>query len=303
MPNLNESVLRSLSISLPPPTTQGRIAEILGTLDDKIELNRRMNETLEGMARALFKSWFIDFDPVRAKLDGRPTGLDPATAALFPVHFEHTDLGLIPKCWAVRPVGEVVRAVGGATPSTSEPSYWEDGKHHWATPKDLSSLSAPVLLDTERQITDAGLEKISSGLLPRGTLLLSSRAPVGYLAIATGPVAVNQGFIAMVCEGDVSSYYMLNWCRENMDEIERRASGTTFQEISKANFRPIPMVVPPKRLCAAFDQRVTPAMLRIEANLRESASLANLRDAILPKLLSGELRVDAGEPLLREVRF
>ncbi len=103
---------------------------------------------------------------------------------LFPDSFEDSSLGRISKGWEIASIGDVVRAVGGGTPSTKEPAYWENGVHHWATPKDLSSLSFPILLDTERRITNAGLRKISSGLLPPGTLLLSSRAPIGYLAIA-----------------------------------------------------------------------------------------------------------------------
>jgi len=282
--------LSRMRISLPPLAEQRRIAEVLGALDDKIELNRRMNATLEATARALFQSWFVDFDPVRAKLDGRtPSGMDAATAALFPDSFEESELGHIPKGWNVKAVGEVVDCVGGGTPSTGEPKYWEGGTHHWTTPKDFSSLQAPILLNTDRKLTDAGIAKISSGLLPSGTLLMSSRAPVGYLAISAIPVAINQGFIAMKCNASASNYFMLNWCQSNMAEIEGRATGTTFAEISKQNFRPIPMLLPSKELMAAFSERVATLYARITANLRESQTLASLRDTLLPKLLSGEL--------------
>ena len=248
------------------------------------------------MARALFKSWFVDFDPVRAKLGGcPPAGLDEATAFLFPSHFQESEAGHIPQGWTVEPVGQVVECVGGGTPSTAESKYWKGGTHHWTTPKDFSSLQAPVLLDTDRKITDAGIAKISSGLLPAGTLLLSSRAPVGYLAIAAIPVAINQGFIAMKCNGRASNFFMLNWCHENMAEIEGRATGTTFAEISKQNFRPIPVVLPPKELMAVFTAKVAPLYDQITANLHQSRTLATLRDTLLPKLLSGELSVaDAG---------
>jgi len=255
-------------------------------------LNRRMNATLEAMARALFQSWFVDFDPVRAKLDGRqPAGLDAATAALFPAAFHDSEAGHIPKGWTINAVGEVVDCVGGGTPSTAEPKYWEGGTHHWTTPKDFSSLQAPVLLDTDRKLTDTGIAKISSGLLPAGTLLLSSRAPVGYLAIAAMPVAINQGFIALKCNERASNYFMLNWCQTNMPEIESRATGTTFAEISKQNFRPIRVVLPPKELMAAFTAKVAPLYAQITANLHQSRTLATLRDTLLPKLLSGELSV------------
>ena len=294
VPKTNLTYLRTFPIPLPPLAEQKAIAAVLGALDDKIELNRRMNATLEAMARALFQSWFVDFDPVRAKLDGRPpAALDPATAALFPATFQDSEAGHIPKGWTIQPVGEVVNCVGGGTPSTAEPKYWEGGTHHWTTPKDFSSLQAPVLLDTDRKLTDAGIAKISSGLLPAGTLLLSSRAPVGYLAIAAMPVAINQGFIAMKCNERASNFFMLNWCQTNMAEIESRATGTTFAEISKQNFRPIRVVLPPKELMAAFTAKVAPLYAQITANLHQSRTLATLRDTLLPKLLSGELSVSA----------
>jgi type I restriction enzyme S subunit len=297
VPGVNRNDLHRIPVLLPPLAQQKAIAAILGVLDDKIELNRRMNATLEAMARALFKSWFVDFDPVRAKLDGRqPVGLDKATAALFPGSFQDSEAGHIPKGWTIQPVGEVVDCVGGGTPSTAERKYWEGGTRHWTTPKDFSSLHAPVLLDTDRKLTDAGIAKISSGLLPAGTLLLSSRAPVGYLAIAAMPVAINQGFIALKCNDRASNFFMLNWCQTNMAEIERRGTGTTFAEISKQHFRPIRVVLPPKELMAAFTAKVAPLYAQITANLHQSRTLAALRDTLLPKLLSGELATSNPEP-------
>jgi type I restriction enzyme S subunit len=288
--SLNNEMIGRLTMAVPPLATQEKIGTILKALDDKIELNRQMNATLEAMARSLFQSWFVDFDPVRAKLDGRePVGLDPASAALFPESFDGSAVGQIPNGWSIKPVGEVVDCVGGGTPSTAEPIYWEGGTHHWTTPKDFSSLQAPVLLDTDRKLTDAGIAKISSGLLPAGTLLLSSRAPVGYLAITAMPVAINQGFIALKCNGFASNFFMLNWCQTNIAEIESRATGTTFAEISKQNFRPIPVVLPPIELMAAFTAKAAPLYAQITANLHQSQALANLRDTLLPKLLSGEL--------------
>ena len=293
-PAVSVADIGDAEIALPPLAEQKAIAAVLGALDDKIELNRRMNATLEAMARALFQSWFVDFDPVRAKLDGRkPIGLDETTAAHFPDSFQDSEAGHVPKGWTIQPVGEVVDCVGGGTPSTAEPKFWEGGTHHWTTPKDFSSLQAPVLLDTDRKLTDAGIAKISSGLLPVGTLLLSSRAPVGYLAIAAMPVAINQGFIAMKCNDRASNFFMLNWCQMNMAEIESRATGTTFAEISKQNFRPINVVLPSKEVMAAFTAKVAPLYAQITANLHQSRTLATLRDTLLPKLLNGELSATA----------
>ena len=293
VPGLNRENAHSIEITVPSLELQNKIASHLSVLDDKIEVNQRINATLEAMARALFQSWFIDFDPVRAKLDGnKPIGIDELTANLFPDTFQDSELGNIPKGWAIKPVGEVVDCVGGGTPSTADLKYWAGGTHHWTTPKDFSSLQSPILLNTDRKLTDAGIAKISSGLLPAGTLLLSSRAPVGYLAIASMPVAINQGFIALKCNEYASNYFMLNWCQSNMPEIESRATGTTFAEISKQNFRPIRVVLPSKNLMSAFTAKVEPLYEQITSNLRQSQTLASLRDTLLPKLLSGELSVE-----------
>ncbi len=282
---------RGLSVLLPPIDEQRAIAHILGTLDDKIELNQRMNETLEAMARALFKAWFVDFDPVRAKAEGRDSGLPKHIADLFPDSFEESELGEIPEGWEVKTVGDLAEIVGGSTPSTKEPAYWSEGKNYWATPKDLSALAVPVLLDTERCITDAGLVQISSGLLSPGTVLLSSRAPIGYLAVTEVPVAINQGFIAMKPKKGTSNLFLLLWASTAKNEILSRANGSTFLEISKANFRPIPLVAPTGMIMDAFDQEVRPLYRRVIENERESRTLASLRDLLLPRLISGELRI------------
>jgi type I restriction enzyme S subunit len=297
---LNSDELKAFDIALPPLGEQSAIAHILGTLDDKIELNRRISETLEAMARALFKSWFVDFDPVRAKAAGRDPGLPKPLADLFPARLVDSDLGEIPEGWEVKPVGDLADVVGGTTPSTKEQAYWEDGMHAWATPKDLSGLSVPVLLDTERRITDAGLSQVGSGLLPMGTVLLSSRAPIGYLAVAELRVAINQGFIAMVAKAGTSNLFLLLWASVAHEDIISRANGSTFLEISKSNFRPIPVVAPPADVMQAFERLARPLYERIVQCARESSTLAALRDSLLPKLISGELRIrDAGHVAAR----
>ena len=235
------------------------------------------------MARAIFKSWFVDFNPI--------PGLGPHK------EWQDSPLGKIPKGWKVTSIGDVVTVVGGSTPSTTEPAYWESGTIHWATPKDLSSLSSPVLLDTERHITEKGLEQISSGLLPKGTVLLSSRAPIGYLAIAEIPVAINQGFIAMICEQELPNHYILQWTKANMDIIEGRANGTTFLEVSKTNFRPIPIVIPPKNILHQFQLHAESTHKQIATNLNQALTLATIRNALLPELLSGKIRVKDMERL------
>ena len=159
-----------------------------------------------------------------------------------------------------------------------------------ATPKDMSRLAHPVLLDTERRITDAGVNAINSGVLPADTVLMSSRAPVGYLAIAAVPTAINQGFIAMVCDGPLPPTYVLNWAFASMDAIKAHASGTTFPEISKKNFRPLPVVVPTPDVVAAFRQAADLLFDLLTASVKECEQLAAVRDYLLPKLLSGDIR-------------
>lgn len=282
--------LAKLEFPVPTLSEQRAIGRILGALDDRIELNCRMNHTLEAMARALFKSWFVDFDPVRAKMEGRDTGLPRGIAVLFPDRLTDSELGQIPEGWVVSEIGAEVDAVGGATPGTKEPSYWNGGRHCWATPKDLSKLPSRSLLGTHRKITDAGLRKISSGLLPRGTVLLSSRAPIGYLAITEVPTAVNQGFIAMICQRLLPALYVLPWCHENIARIRDIAGGSTFAEISKKAFRPLPVVVPPNGVLRAYNDASRSLHDRIVSITKESLLLATLRDTLVPKLTSGELR-------------
>ena len=300
VPGLNRNHLHQEIVCFPTDIAEQKaIARVLGTLDDKIELNRRMNETLEAMARALFKSWFVDFEPVRAKMEGRDPGLPRHLADLFPDRLVDSKIGEIPEGWTVSTIGEEVDAVGGATPSTKEPAYWSGGQNHWASPKDLSKLSSPVLLETDRKITDAGVEKIGSGLLPVGTVLLSSRAPIGYLAIAEVPTAVNQGFIAMVCKNCLPNLYVLFWCYENLDYIKGISGGSTFAEISKKTFRPIPLTVPSNEVLSAYDELIHPLYDQIVMNTKEFEKLISLRDELLPNLISGKFRVTDIQKLLR----
>lgn len=293
---LTKSMIEGFRVPRLPVIQQTAIASVLGALDDKIELNRRMNETLEAMARAIFKDWFVDFGPTRAKIEGRAPYLAPDIWSLFPDRLD--DEGK-PEGWAASTIGQEVEVVGGSTPSTKVPAFW-GGDIAWATPKDLSSLSTPVLLSTERQITEAGLAQIGSGLLPVGTVLLSSRAPVGYLAIAQIPVAVNQGFIAMVCKKRLSNVFVWLWTQANMEAVHQNANGSTFQEISKANFRPIGVTVATTEILRAFDEVAMPLFERIVANEKESRTLAATRDFLLPKLMTGEVRVKDAEKQVGE---
>lgn len=293
IPSTTRAAVYPREFDVPPKDVQQAIAAILGALDDKIEQNRRTARVLERLARAIFRAWFVDFEPVKAKANGAtsfPSMPQPIFDTL-PTTFIDSKLGPIPEGWEVKPIGDVVTTKGGGTPSTKEIKYWESGTHCWATPKDLSKLEHPILTDTDRKLTDAGIDKISSGLLPAGTVLMSSRAPVGYLAVNSVPTAINQGFIAMLCDGPLPPSYVLFWAMASMEEIKARASGTTFAEISKKNFRPIPIVVPSLGVRNGFDQVVSPMLACIRASVHESRKLSELRDYLLPLVMTGKVRV------------
>lgn len=290
--HFNVASAKQLRLPVPSLLEQDAVLAPLRAMDQRIELLRQTNVTLEAIAQALFKSWFVDFDPVRAKAEGRdPPGMDVAIAALFPAEFEETVLGAIPKGWQVEEIGGVAECVGGGTPSTKESDHWEPAIYHWATPKDLSGLGSPVLLDTERSLSQMGLAKVSSGLLPTGTLLMSSRAPIGYLALTQMPLAVNQGFIAMKPGGTVAPEYLYFWCQANMEAIKQKANGSTFMEISKSAFRPILLAVPHKDVIECFVSFAQTIFARIAVGERQRARLADIRDTLLPRLISGKLRL------------
>ena len=320
--NVRIPVLKNLNIPR-HKNKEDQIADILSSIADKIELNRQINQTLESMAQTIFKSWFVDFEPVKVKLAAIEAGQDAegvtraamraisgktddeldkmeggqpeeyaqlkTTAELFPSAMQETELGEVPEGWEVSTIGDEVGVVGGGTPSTKNPEFWEDGEIHWTTPKDLSNLSDKVLLTTDRKITDVGLKKISSGLLPVNTVLMSSRAPVGYLALAKVPVAVNQGYIAMLCDKRLSPEFVIQWCNSVMDEIKQRSSGTTFAEISKKNFKVIPLVIPSEGIQQSYSEMISGFYDKITETAMECKNLADIRDLLLPKLLSGEV--------------
>ena len=275
------------------PEEQRTIGELFDALDDKIEQNRRTAQALERLARAIFQAWFVDFEPVKAKAAGATSFPSMPQAVFDALHtrFVDSEIGPVPEGWEVKAIGDVVTTKGGGTPNTSNPEYWGGGEHCWATPKDMSRLSHPVLLDTERRITETAVSSISSGMLPVGTVLMSSRAPVGYLGIARVPTAINQGFIAMVCDGPLPPTYVLNWALTSMDVIKAHASGTTFPEISKKNFRPLPVVLPIGDVVAAYQQTSDPLFDLLAACVKESMQLTLVRDYLLSQFLSGTVRV------------
>ncbi len=299
--NLSQSTLAGLQVRLPPVNEQQAIARILGTLDDKIELNRRMNETLEGMARAIFKSWFVDFDPVRAKAAGQqPPGLAPHIADLFPDAFEASELGEIPKGWKVGTLLDQAELVSGGTPKTSQPDYW-GGDILWASAKDVSQCSECILISTDRTITPLGLAQSSTKMVDAfSTVIVARGATTGRFVMLGSDMAMNQTCYAL--HSRFNCHFALN-CQiwHVIQNLVQAAHGSVFNTITTRTFRTSLILLPPKDILHRFDEMVTPIFERILRNQEESRTLAALRDTLLPRLISGELRVRPDPKGLRDL--
>ena len=272
---------RGLSVTLPPISDQRAIAHILGTLDDKIELNRKTSETLEAMARTLFKSWFVDFDPVRAKMERRDPGLPKEIADLFPSRMVESELGEIPEGWRSTHVDDQFNLTMGQSPpgetynetGVGLPFYQGRADFEFRFPKRRVYCIAPTRFAS------------------RGDTLISVRAPVGDINMAAEDCAIGRGVAAARHKSGSRSYtYQF---MHSVEEVFHRfnAEGTVFGSISKKDFHAIPCVAPTRQIIGAFEKLVTPLDGRIETALFESRTLAVVRDALLPRLISGELRV------------
>ena len=271
MPRADWKSLEKWGISFPPLPEQTQIANILSAIDDKIENNLAINKTLEDMAMALYKHWFVDFGPFQ---DGE---------------FIDSELGLIPKGWEVKIIGNVIDTLGGGTPKTTENSYWENGDILWYSPTDLTRDNAMFSLDSSKRINNLGLLKSSAKLFPPYSLLMSSRATIGALTINTIKASTNQGFITMIPNDNMSVYQLYSWTKWNMDLIISKSNGSTFKEISKANFRSLEIVV--GQNIELFLRESKNIFDKVENNIQENQSLTKLRDTLLPKLISGEVRL------------
>jgi type I restriction enzyme S subunit len=309
VPGLNRNHLHSATVRIPDVTVQRAIACILGSLDDKIELNRRMNRTLEEMARAIFKSWFIDFDPVRAKAAVRRehpkwTGeqasraacpkLKPEIARLFPDRFEDSELGEIPKGWRVQSFTDGAEVIGGGTPKTSVREFW-GGEIPWFSVADTPAPGDVFVISTEKTITTEGVNNSSARVLPVGTTIISARGTVGNLALVGVPMAMNQSCYGLRPRHGRRGYFLYFATRALVEILRQRAHGSVFSTITRETLSGTQVVAPPRDLIEAFEGVASGQLERILANQRHSLTLAALRDALLPKLISGELRIPDAE--------
>ena len=278
---LNTDTLKAMTVDLPPLAEQRAIAGVLGALDDKIELNRRMNATLESMARALFQSWFVDFDPVRAKLDGRqPVGMDEETAALFPDCFEDSPVGQIPKGWGVRSLDKIADYLNGLALQKYPP-------------RDGSTL--PVIKIAQlRKGNSVGAERCNKDLPPNyiikdGDVLFSWSGSLEVELWCGGPGALNQHLFKVTSHEFPKWLYYL-WTLYHLDEFRLIAAdkATTMGHIQRGHLTAAKVLIPPHPVLEAMTRTMSPLLDQLIANRIQSRTLATVRDTLLPKLLTGE---------------
>jgi type I restriction enzyme S subunit len=272
----------NFSMPLPPLAEQKAIAAVLGALDDKIELNRRMNATLESMARALFQSWFVDFDPVRAKLDGRqPVSMDAATADLFPEHLEDSPLGNIPKGWRVSRLEEIASVMMGLSP---------DGESYNADGMGRPLINGPVEFGDYFPVKTKWTEA-ATRFAAEGDLIFCVRgSTTGRRVVSDGEYGIGRGVCAIRANGGYHSF-LYQTINVGLDRLLEKTTGSVFPSLSAPDIKGFSVLNPSKSIMEAYERTTKPLIQRIQRNHHESRTLATLRDTLLPKLLSGELTV------------
>ncbi len=313
-PSLNRNIIYGLDLNVPFLEEQTSIAKIIRSLDDKIELNRQMNYTLEEMAQALFKSWFVDFDPVidnalatgseipeplqqraqqRQMLGEKRKLLPPEIQQLFSASFTYSEEldKWVPEGWRAGQIKDVAEVVGGGTPSTKVDDYFCENGIAWLSPKDLSGYEWKFISKGAKDITQLGLKNSSARLMPTGTVLFSSRAPIGYVAIAENEITTNQGFKSLVPKNEICSDYLYYFLKLNIENIEAIATGSTFKEVSGNAMKTFEILIPPANILDVYQQKTIDFNSKSLIIQKEVQSLTKLRNTLLPKLVSGEVRV------------
>lgn len=260
VPGINRNTVHKEIVSLPDIETQKRIASILSMLDEKIKSNTEINDNLEQQAQSYFQELFVD-------------NADPE--------------------WAIGTISDLGTVVGGSTPSKAKPEYYTESGIAWITPKDLSINKSKFVSHGENDITELGLKNSSAAIMPEGTVLFSSRAPIGYIAIAAGEVTTNQGFKSVVPKPEIGTPFVYFFLKNTLPVIEGMASGSTFKEVSGSTMKNVPAVIPDAETLAKFSDFCAPIFAQQRILEAQNQSLATLRDNLLPKLMSGEIDVSA----------
>ena len=267
------SRIADVRVSVPALHQQQRIARILSAYDDLIENNQRRIRILETMARALYREWFVEFR--------------------FPGHERFprvaSPLGDIPQGWEVKTVADSFEISGGGTPSRKESSYWDEGTVQWFAPSDLTVAGTMFMDDSPEHITTRGLAESSARLFPAFSVMMTSRATIGSMAINTHEACTNQGFITCLPNERVPLYFLLHWLTDTVPKFKLLASGATFKEISRGVFKTLKFLHPSPALARRFESHVEPMAKQILALQRQATNLRRTRDLLLPRLLSGQV--------------
>ena len=258
--NLRIPHLEQIQIPYLPLEQQAKISSVLRALEEKIENNRRLNDNLEQQAQSYFQELFVD-------------NTDPE--------------------WTTGTISDLGTVVGGSTPSKAKPEYYTESGIAWITPKDLSINKSKFVSHGENDITELGLRNSSASIMPEGTVLFSSRAPIGYIAIAAGEVTTNQGFKSVVPKPEIGTPFVYFFLKNTLPVIEGMASGSTFKEVSGSTMKNVPAVIPDAETLAKFSDFCAPIFAQQRILEEQNQSLATLRDNLLPKLMSGEIDVSA----------
>jgi type I restriction enzyme S subunit len=268
---LTVRMLDNLDIPLPSINIQTEIVNILSAYDDLIENNQKQIKLLEEAAQRIYKEWFVDLR--------------------FPGYENTKIVDGVPEEWRVASIADICDTVGGGTPSTKIQSYYEKGDILWVTPTDITRNFSLALLDTEKKITPEGLKNSSAKMLPAETILMTSRASVGFFGMCKYEVCTNQGFISCIPKRENLQMYLLFNLKSRVEEIRQKAGGSTYLEISKTVFRELKIILPKDEVLAEYQKNVHDIFDEIYCRTEMIKSLVDMRNRLLPKLMSGEVEV------------
>ena len=258
IPSTDRYQIYSIEVEVPPLEKQRKIVAVLDCIDRKININQKVNDNLEQQAHSYFQELFVD--------NASPE-------------------------WTTGTISDLGTVVGGSTPSKAKPEYYTESGIAWITPKDLSINKSKFVSHGENDITELGLKNSSAAIMPEGTVLFSSRAPIGYIAIAAGEVTTNQGFKSVVPKPEIGTPFVYFFLKNTLPVIEGMASGSTFKEVSGSTMKNVPAVIPDAETLAKFSDFCAPIFAQQRILEEQNQSLATLRDNLLPKLMSGEIDV------------
>ena len=299
--NLSQDALKGVEVNLPDKATQDQVAEMLGALDDRITLLRETNATLEAIAQALFKSWFVDFDPVRAKMAGRaPEGMDETTAALFPDALEETELGVVPKGWRIRTMADVSTVGIGKTPPRKEQHWFSESPSdvRWVSIRDMGTVGV-YATETSEFLTADAVEKFNVRRVPDNTVLMSFKMTIGRVAITDGEMTTNEAIAHFKLEpgAPITSEFIYLHLKQ-FDFSKLSSTSSIADAVNSKTVREIPILVPSAEVLQAFQNQVGVLFAALKNSEQQAQYVARIRDTLLPRLISGQLRLPEAQAQL-----